>query len=63
LALARVQTSDIWTDWPIRLLGDASAVVLLVSLGRAASALKARKRPVSAPAAMAWLPARSRERE
>ncbi len=63
LAFARVQTGDIWTDWPIRLLGDASAVALLVLLGHAASVLKARKRPVAMPTAMAYFPARSRERK
>jgi len=63
LAFARVQTGDLWTDWPIRLLGDASAVALLVLLGHCASVLKARMRPVAMPAAMAYFPARSRERK
>ena len=61
LAFARVQTINIWTDWPIRLLGDASAVALLVLLGHCASELKTRRRPARVPAAMVCVPARSRE--
>jgi hypothetical protein len=43
LHLARVQTTELLTDWPLRLLGDLSAIVALLVLANVASRLKAAR--------------------
>jgi hypothetical protein len=60
LHLAGVRGTELSTAWPLRLLGDASAIAALVLLARLASRLKAaRPQPVAVPAVMACVPARS----
>jgi hypothetical protein len=60
LHVAGVQSAGLLSDWPLRLLGDASAIAALVLLAKVASRLKAgRPRPAAVPAAMACVPARS----
>ncbi|MEX3955075.1 OpgC domain-containing protein [Trinickia sp. EG282A] len=62
LQLTGVRTTELLTDWPIRLLGDASAIAVLIGLGSVASRLKAaRLQPAKLPARMA--PARATSRE
>lgn len=63
LSLAHVRTDNLLADWPIRLLGDASAVALLVMLARAATRLKAgRSETATVPAALVRVAARARGR-
>ncbi|GLU30355.1 OpgC domain-containing protein [Trinickia caryophylli] len=63
LALAHVHADDWFSDLPIRLLGDFSAVAALLLIGQAASRIKARSRPATVPAAMACVSSRAREYE
>ncbi len=57
LQLAGVRTTELLTDWPIRLLGDASAIAVLIVLGNMASRLKAaRAQPARLRGRMAPLP-------
>lgn len=63
LAVARVHADDWFSDLPIRLLGDLSALAALLLIGQAAGRFKARSRQTAAPAAMACLPSRAREYE